>query len=197
MKSETLYFFGALAAMAAVVAGIIIVPKLLSPAYEERYTYNFFEFTKMDGTWFTQAEVEGRLLQVALRGGPRELEQIPVTGNIAGFRDRYNFFYVAFDPREENHDKYVTMSSAEISPNLVLHFNKGLSAACTVEDDVCTETETPVVTCSSTAEGVIFLNRAPGPSVDVTGNCAVITGIGEDMVRAADRFMYGMYGIMR
>jgi hypothetical protein len=181
-----------------IVIAIMMVPKFYTPKESEtRYTYNYFEFQEKDGVWYSSVEYSGNLLQVALRNGPRTLEQVRVTGDITGFRDTYRSFYITFDPREDNHDRFVTMSNAEISPNMVVHFGKTVAPACSIPDAVCNESQVPVVTCESTSEGVVFLNRAPGPSVEIKGNCAIITGMGLDMVMAADRFMYGMYGIMR
>ena len=182
-----------------VVAGVLIlIPYIYTPEGSGTYyTYNYFDFVYREGVWYTQAQVNGNVLQISLRNGPRELEDIPVEGDIAQFRDRFSSLYITFDPREENHDAYVTMSNAEISPNLVLHFGKDVLPACISEEPVCTEMDVPIVTCESTDSGVVFLNRAPGPSVRIEDNCAIITGVGEDMVRAADRFMYGLYGIMQ
>jgi len=191
-------FFAALGFLALAVALIWFVPKIYSPEkYEDRYTYNYFDFIKRGGTWFTQAQVGGNLLALSLRNGPRELEGIPVKGNIAEFRDTYSFVFITFDPSEENHNRYVTMSNAEVAPNLVLHFGMDIEPACTIEHEVCNESGTRVVTCDSTTEGVIFLNHAPGPSVEVRDNCAIITGLENELVHATDRFMYGLYGIMK
>ncbi len=199
-SSPTHIFFYAAGIIVVILLIIFLVPKLypVQQMFEDSYTYNYFDFVKEQGTWFTNVVYGNDTLSVGLRYGPRELEDIPVIGSITNFRDSYNFYYITFDPSEDNHDKYVTMSDAEVSVNLVLHFGKSIEAGCTKEDSVCNTTNTSIVTCDSTSQGVIFLNHAPGgPKIEINGNCAIITGEGPDMVRAADRFMYGMYGIMK
>jgi hypothetical protein len=194
MRSLVLVLLG----IAIIIIALMMVPKYTrTEESESKYRYNFFEFEQYGGVWYSTVQYGENLLQLALRNGPRQVESVSVTGSIAGFRDKYQSFYITFDPREENHDRYVTMANAEISPNLVVHFGKQVAPACAVEDPVCNESQVPIITCDNTDQAVIFLNRQPGPSVVIDGNCATISGIGLDMVVASDRFMYGMYGIMK
>ncbi len=193
--ARNLYAILGLISLFILLAGAVYVLK--PKAGGESYTYNYFEFRKVNDVWYTQTQEGQNLLQVSLRHGPRELEDIPVRGDITAFKQN-SFFYITFDPRPENHDPYVTMANAEISPPMVVHFAKDIQVACTVEHDACTEMGVPRIDCKSTEEAVIFINRnESGPSVAVQGSCATISGLGEELVMAADRFMYGMYGIMK
>ncbi len=161
------------------------------------YTYNGFEFTEFDGTWYTKGYRDGNEFLISLRNGPKDLEDIPVSGKVSEFWLAGDFYYITFDPRDENHDKFVTMSMTEIAPNLVVHFNKEISPACTVEHPSCVEGDAPVLTCEDTDVPVIYLKREPGPKVEIKDNCAIIQGEGDEMVQAANRFLYGLYGIMQ
>lgn len=183
-----------------IVAAVLLIPKYLednsTPKAQEFYTYNGFEFTKVEGTWYTFGYRGNTQFRISLRNGPKELEDIKVTGDLLKYRSENDFYYVTFDPRDENHDEYVTMSMAEIAPNLRMHFGKSFSAGCIVDHPVCNSSNTSVITCENTDKPVIYLKRQPGAEVTVDGNCAVIKGQGPELVRAADRFLYGMYGIM-
>lgn len=160
------------------------------------YEYNGFEFREIDGIWQTTGYRKGSEFTINLRHGPKELENISVEGNIPEFRDSSEFFYITLDPREEEHDEYVAMSMAELAPNMVLHFQKDIQSACTVEHPACDEENAPVKTCEDTETPMIHLKRQEGAEIKISDGCAVIKGKGEEMVEAADRFMYGMYGIM-
>jgi len=194
LKGLLLFLF-----IGAVIVGIILaVPLIWKPnLVQDSYRYNYFDFEKKSGVWTTQTEEGGNPLLVQLRHGPRELEDISVVGNIQNFKDYYDFVYVTFDPRVENHDGFVTMATAEVSPAMVVHFGKDILAACTVDYEDCVASATPIVTCNSTNKGVIFINNNDDNYIRVDGNCATISGTGTDLVRAADRFLYGMYGIMK
>ncbi len=162
----------------------------------ETYEYNGFTFTEHGGTWQTKGYRGGYEFSINLRHGPKELENISVEGNIPQFRDSGDFFYITLDPREEHHDRYVTMSMAELAPNLVLHFQKDLQSACIVDHPACEKESAPVKTCEDTEIPMIYLKREPGAKIEISDGCAIIQGKGNEMVKAADRFMYGMYGIM-
>ncbi len=191
-----LAIFGA--AIALLFLGLIFLPDILDQhsTGDSHYMYNGFEFTEVDGTWYTKGYRDNNEMIISLRNGPRELEGIPVSGNFAGFRDAADFYYITFDPRDENHDKFVTMSMAEVATNFRTHFGKDFEAACTVEHPDCQETNTSVLTCDDTDTPVIYLKREPGAKVEISGNCAIIQGEGNEMVMAANRFLYGLYGIM-
>jgi hypothetical protein len=194
--NRKLYHIGIL--ITAVISLIIIILSvpLLFPRYGEDkgYTYNHFEFTEQNGTWYTITEENGTLLRVSLRYGPRQLEDIPVRGNISEFKS-YKSMIITFNPNESVHTSDVTMAMAETYINLVLHFKKNVEAACTQDHPACVNATK--ATCETADRPVIFLNNLGSPSIDIKGDCAIISGKGEDLVRAADRFMYGIYGVMR
>ncbi|MFW6383636.1 MAG: hypothetical protein ACOCZQ_03245 [Nanoarchaeota archaeon] len=170
--------------------------ELLPGPTPETYEYNGFTFTEIDGGWQTKGHRGNSEFEISLRHGPKELENITVEGNIPQFRDSGDFYYITIDPRDENHDEYVTMSMAELAPNLALHFQKEVQSACTVEHEACHKEGAPVKTCNDTDRPMVYLKREPGAKIEISDGCAVIQGKGNEMVKAADRFMYGMYGIM-
>jgi hypothetical protein len=200
-KNSKFGLFLVLGIIAGFIIFIVLMPFIFEsePTFDNQYTYNGFEFINNNGVWFSKAMEGNSLLQTSLRHGPLELENIPVNGDITKFKQTYQFVYITFDPRVENHDSYVTMSNAEISPNLVVHFGKDITVACSVDDPVCTESNIPVIDCSGVDDdkGVILINRVNDTKVVIENNCVTISGMGEDLVKASDRFLYGMYGIMK
>jgi hypothetical protein len=192
-----LVFLGALVAMLAI---IILVPRFFhngTPGVQDSYKYNYFDFIEVNNVWYTTTQEGDNLLRVSLRHGPKELENISVVGNITAFKDRNDFMYVTFDPRKQNHDGYVTLAVTELSTPLVAHFGKDIAAGCSFPDPVCNETNTSIITCTNTDKGVIYLYRTNRTSVVISGNCAILSGNDENLIRSVDRFLYGMYGIMK
>jgi hypothetical protein len=166
------------------------------PSEENAYSYNFFQFSRVDGIWVTEAQSGRDLYQILARYGPKDVENIPVKGDIRAVLDKWGFFYISFDPGKEE-QSYVAMANAEISTKLVAHFAKGLQTACNVDHPECERLSLVKANCDNSTLPVIFLKNDPGASIEVNGNCIVIQGEGEELVKAADRFVYSMYGIMK
>jgi len=66
--------------------------------------------------------------------------------------------------------------------------------ACTQQDNL-TCTKLPIVNCRYNST-VIYLLEADSPAVYQDENCYIIQGRGFELVKAIDRFIYGIYGIM-
>jgi hypothetical protein len=155
------------------------------------YEYNSFFFTYKDGAWFSAVQTGNTIYDIAYRYGPRDLEDVKVLGDIE--RVRYaKYVYITLDI--EDGDKWTTFANAEVAINLARHFNNEIRAACTTDHPDCEGV--PVKNCNNTDEPIIYYRVAPGPLIEEKDNCIIIQGEGEDIVKAADRFMYMMYGIM-
>ncbi len=161
----------------------------------ETYNYGGQVFQMVDGNYLTEVLAGRNDLIVAMRNPPWELENISVEGDIAEFASA-DFFYLAFDPSDGNHDKYVTMAMAEIAGKLNDHFTYRLRLACTKDHPACRNTDTIIANCTTTSRNVIFIDNREGAGINISGNCADISGTGEDLIRSVNRFMYMMYGIM-
>jgi len=188
--------------IALIITGIFIISNALpdrNDIIQDSYTYNHFKFEKRYGTWFTMTQEGNDLFEIALRYGPRELEDVIVQGDIYGF-SRYHDVYMTFDPTEEEFSD-LTMANAEIATKLAQHFGVAPLPACTKNSTDCESAGARIISCEDTdqlneSEGIIYLNQEPGPKVMVYESCAIIQGEGEDIIKAADRFMLGYYGIM-
>jgi len=180
-----------------ILAVIIIVARYYvnkSPQYET-YFYNGFSFTKIGPLWYTSLQTGGNLYNVPLHFGPRDLQQISMHGT--GGLEFLNAteVYITFDPTAENMS-YTALAAAEISQSLVKYFGRTPIAAClSKEDKACIDR--PIINCTNTEKPVIFLDATGDPKVIVSRNCIIIRGSGENLVKAADRFLLGYYGIMQ
>ncbi|MEM4267793.1 MAG: hypothetical protein QXK37_03085 [Candidatus Woesearchaeota archaeon] len=167
-----------------------------SQVADERFTYNYFKVEKRDGIWWTEAQQGKNLFLITMRYSPREVENVTVIGDVQELRRKWGFFYITFDPTEEKFAD-VTMANAEISTKLVQHFGIGVAPGCIKPAPECTQLNVTLVSCENESLPVIFLNQESPPVVKVQGNCIIVQGEESDIIRAADRLMYNLYGIMK
>ena len=164
-----------------------------TPEYP-KYTYNGFKFVKIAGLWHTQWQQNNRLYSVHLRYGPKESEDIPYYEQNPSF-NHTGTIYITFDPLGSNL-AYVALASTEISLSLANTFNITPIAACyRNETESCASR--PIITCDSTNDAVIYIKEAANPSITTKGNCLIIEGYKEDLVRATDKVLWIWYGIIK
>lgn len=158
------------------------------------YTYNEFEFVKMQGLWHTQWQRGDEIFSLHLRYGPRESEEIPIFSQENETFKVTNKLYITFDPGIGL--KYVALAAAELSLNLFKVFNMTPIAACTKNLTTACH-ERPIITCDNTDEAVIYLKESSPAKITLKSNCIIIQGKGEELVKAADKVIWIQYGIIR
>lgn len=162
---------------------------------EEGYLYNGFSVVKADGLWWTEVEIENRLIKIPLHFGPREVEQIPLAGNL----DSYQFnqgdkIYIAIDP-EVNYNKYYTLALSELNNNILQGVNRNIEAACTTDNPICDDRT--IINCASAqGKSVVELAVSEKPGVELSGTCIKISGDGYDLVKSVDRLLFKWYDVM-
>ena len=158
------------------------------------YVYNQYSFVSVEGLWYTK--VENRLggdFDVPVHFGPKDLENLPLQGSI-NRKFLENPIHITFDPLSDNM-QYVALSAAELSTNLANGFQLPIIAACeSNQSDACKGR--PIVPTCTENKSVIFLRQANYTSVQMKDNCVVIQGRGLELVKATDRFLLQLYGIM-
>lgn len=161
---------------------------------ERNFMYNGFSFVKFDNMWYTQVQRNNILFDVPLHFNPRQLENISVFGSLDE-RFEQKKIYVTFDPDEDNL-QYVALSVAELSRNIIEGMGLMPVASCTTANDsACIDR--PIVDCENSSLAVIYMKQSNSTSVELKGNCAVISGREWDIVRSTDRFLYTLaYQIM-
>lgn len=159
------------------------------------YIYNGFSFVKMDNLWYTQVQARDSLIDIPLHFGPKELEEIPVTGKIDSFFNKQEEIYVTFDPNDTPLG-YVALSSAELSLNMAKGINIMPVAACAKNETIACENR-PIVDCSDEDKAVIFLKQTDSTgSVKLKGNCIELEGNKEELLKATDRLLFKWYEVM-
>ena len=164
---------------------------------EEGYVYNGYSFVKVDGLWWTEMDKFGTLLKVPLHFGPKELEDIDITGSLNGeLFNREENLYIAIDPEVAN--KYYTLAVSELSFNAAKGMERMPVGSCTKENAVC-ENRT-IVNCENNPNklAVIELAVAPENKIEIIdGVCIKISGSEYGLAKGVNRLLYQWYGIMK
>ncbi len=161
-----------------------------------KVNYNGFDFVNAEGIWRTEWQREGQPYELDFRFNPKDVEDIPVIGK-TDFRFQFETVYLTLDPVEERTQEtaYLNLAAVELSRKLVEPFERNVTAACTRnETDACASR--PIITCENTNSSVIYLKMADEAKIILKGNCAVIQGQGEEIVRAADKALFQWLKIM-
>ncbi len=157
------------------------------------YVYNGYSFVYTDGLWWTEMNKFGTLLKVPLHFGPKELEDIPVRGNLDPDFNKGLEIYIAIDP--EVRDKYYSLALSELSFNVVKGLDRKPIGSCTKEDWAC-ENRTIISCENSLGKPVIELVLANESRIDISGTCIKLSGQEYGIVKATNRLLYQWYGVM-
>jgi hypothetical protein len=165
---------------------------------EEGYLYKgVYSFVNLDGFWYTQLTSPSgkRLYDMSLRYGPKDLENIP----ISGFLDTELFnnateYYVTFNPTGRDFS-HVAVAVADFNQHMVNVFAKKPIAACDKNETAACEGR-PIITCNNTGKIVLYIKEANETLVKYDGNCIIVEGSGFDLVKGVDRILLNFYGIM-
>ena len=114
---------------------------------EKGYLYQDHSFVKEDGLWWTDVYLLGTIYKTPLHFGPREVETIPITGQLNDSFNSQADIYVAINP--EIADKYYTLALSELSLNLAKVMNRAPLGSCATQNEVCEGRE--IISCESAA----------------------------------------------
>ncbi|MEA3430430.1 MAG: hypothetical protein U9R08_04110 [Nanoarchaeota archaeon] len=161
------------------------------------YSYNGFDFSQgNDELWYTYIKIDPKTeYYVRLHHGPVELESIPIEGDIDESFKNVNKVYLSFNPEGE-YLNYITLSTGEIGTNFVKAFRISLEGACTVNKTKSCE-DRPIITCDTTDKPAIVFKESEETKVIMENNCITIQGEGEEIVKASERLLYYLYGVMQ
>ncbi len=164
---------------------------------EQGYIYNGYSFVFVDGLWYTQIQsTSGRyLFDVPLHYGPRDVGDIPIEGwlNDSIFNSQREIF-ITFNPLEPNL-KYVALAIGEFDQNIIKTFDKIPIAACDRNETKPCKSR-PIIRCNNTREPVFYAIQEEPTKIILKDNCIIVQGVGYELVRAVDRLLLWLYGIM-
>lgn len=149
------------------------------------YNYNEFEFLYQNGFWAVDF-LDSFLL----------FSYYPVSGQILGF-ETLNKSYQDY----ENKTVYVysddSEAKSELKINLLL-LTKDIQEFC-LEGKTCENAELPVKSCSALGnagnEEMIVIQENSQQKLETLGNCIVISGQKESLIKLVDEFLFRLFKI--
>lgn len=163
---------------------------------EQGYLYeDVHSFVNFGGMWYFQVQSGNVLVNVPLRYGPRDVEDITLSGGLDGRFTNATSIYMTFDPL--GHDlTYVALAVGELDQSLITAFGNEVIAACDKnETSACKDR--PIITCNNTNKAVIYIMESKEPAVNLKGNCVEIKGYDMELLRHVDRLLLEFYGVMK
>lgn len=158
-------------------------------------SYNGFVFQQYAGLWNTQWQEGTELFNLRLHYNPSQVENISIYGDewSAG-----QAVYLTFDPDDTDDFGYMALAVSELSLSLKNAFGIIPLAAC-AKNHTGECANRPIITCKDSSQNVsvIYLKKEGETLIDLKGNCAIIQGEREELVRATEKVIYRWYGIIR
>ncbi len=192
LNKPTKYFI-----VIGLVVTVVVLFFLLRPSPVDNKNivdYNYFKFEEIGGLWQTDIQLDDQLYEAAFRFNPTQVEDVYMTGNFSGFKQKP--IYLTFDPTSDSEQfKYLALAASEMTLHIVRALNFTVEAACTKnETDACVYS--PIVTCSDNAS-VIYLSPSAPTQITLAGDCVTLSGEGMDLLKSVDRLLFQWYKIMR
>ena len=165
---------------------------------DQGYLYNkVYSFIKFDNLWYMQLQSPGktRLYNMALRYGPKDLADIEIKGRLnTTLFDNATDYYVTFNPTG-NDFSHVALAVGDFNQHMVNAFFKTPIAACDKNETLSCGTR-PIISCGNTDKIVLYVKEANETNVYYNDNCIVVEGSEFELVKAIDKVLLNLYGIM-
>ena len=201
MGKENNLWIGIVLLILVVVAGVIYFVDF-EPQYPKEYQYSNGEISfdvevlnDIDTNIYFTLGSSNEPFVLNLRNDPASLEDISVTGNLASRVIGSQGVFITIDPYT-NLTSTTAIAALEIDGVIdnKLLYNKTVASAMTTE-----YLEYPVITCDMANNDyvVIYLVLGEQTAVYSDGYCIVVEGTDEEeLIRAADRLVLNLLGIM-
>ncbi len=163
---------------------------------KEGYVYKGYSFVWANNLWYTQIQAGNTIISIPLHYGPRDLENITLTGefNTTLFNSMPGY-YVTFDPLGSDFS-HVALAVGELNQNFIKAFGKAPVAACDKNETAACEAR-PIITCENTkGRPVVYVKEEDETKIIFDGNCMIIQGRGLEIVRAVDKVLMIFYSIL-
>jgi len=180
-------------------------PKTLGELHEENYLkkpsdtnyiYNGFSFIKLkadqrisDEFWYTQYERDGKIYDIPMQYGPKELIDIPII-RLNTTNKTLDKVYISITPDENKSVPYLAQSTYEIAEKVVQVLGIVPEAACSINKTAACS-DRPIINCQNTDDAIVIeFFDSPETKVLVHDNCITIMAHDEDYLRASNKLIY-------
>jgi hypothetical protein len=168
----------------------------LSP--EQGYIYaDKYSFVLFDGLWYgliTAPEIE-KVYSIPFHYGPREVQDIIPVGflNRSSLND-YDTFHMLIDTSDED-GGFIGASILESANVFLTAYGKKVKDACTSNDSANCAGR-PILACENSTSPVFYFASEDLTSVLYLDKCIIMSGRQTELLRAADRMLFDLLGIM-
>ena len=160
---------------------------------ERGYVHNGYSFVFSDGIWYTEHAARGNIYKIPLHFSPRDVADVPVTGNLSpSFNEGFDV-YITVNPLSDGQD-FIALAASEIAQNIAIAIQRKPVGACDRNETGMCDFR-PIVNCTTADHAMIYLSHEPGPSIEFSNRCIIVRGTNYDLVKAADRLLLDWYGI--
>ncbi|MBN2421054.1 hypothetical protein JXB27_02130 [Candidatus Woesearchaeota archaeon] len=173
-----------------------ILKQQIAPKIQTEYS-NGFEFKKVGGSWFTKmlSPLYGVEVNANFRYAPSEVRDIVVEGDVKKFVEReINKSFFTFNPQDNL--TYMAVVAADLAKYLKVLNGIDLEASCTKNVTSACE-DRPIISCETEkTEPVIYVKSDAVSKVSYVGNCLIVQGSGEGLLKAYNKLLFLWYGIL-
>ena len=172
---------------------------------ETNYIYNKFSFLKLPDErtkrlfWYTQYKSDNEIYDLPMHYGPKEVENISIEViNPTENKNYSNILYITATPADENVSRgYLGIAISEINEKFTTIKRYNILSAYS-KNNSFTQEGIAIVTCDNSEEHIVFQleDNKTEAKVLIDGNCFIIQGHNESLIRAADRLIYRFLDIM-
>jgi hypothetical protein len=158
-------------------------------------TYNNYTFSKIDQGWMTETNISGQEIQIVTAYSPDELENITLESKpfLSDFMGKK--LYIIANSIDER------QAASEFAYSLANLAEGKIQQACSPEEEnetFCLEKNLPIKSCDD-ADGntaVIFLDEN-ATGTGFRENCLAVGGQGTDLIKASDKSILTIFGIIK
>jgi len=197
-KNDWIFILIPLIIILLLIGGIFAIRYIYKPKPNvQSVEFNGFVFVNQSGVWTTQMQMQDHLYDLMFKYNPYDVKDIEITympNNFSKLTALHDKMYIVFDPEDENLG-YIALAATDISRALTRVYGITPIAACTKNlTTACANV--PIQTCNTTGRPVIYLDNDPTQKIIYTGNCLIIQGEKDDLLKAVQRVLFEWYKII-
>lgn len=204
-KASNMPLFVLVIAIIIIIASIFIINHYgqqdqRPPSAYNITEYNGFTFIEIDGMWWTQVHFPGKAAphSLEMRYGPHDTEDISLQDSILDKITRSDLIYLTTAPDLSSKAVLAMIEIGRVTGEHFDIYNIPTKAALSYEKEGA-DPSVPIITCQNSTQDITVIDFRVGDqtSVYLQDYCIIIQGTDEEeIIRAADRVVYGLVGIM-
>jgi hypothetical protein len=183
-----------------VILFVIIARFYIEPQGPENYEYDGYTFTKVGSVWQTTAFRGEQQYDVLMYYGPRDIVDIPIQKGLYEYVLSREFIYLALNETALDTTGFAPQGAlAGIEVGKVVGTKNNILNKQTSSALVGRFNETDTFSCDKVSAdvGMIIFTISDTNQVYYRDGCVYVEGTnGENLIKAADRFMLQLVGIM-